>query len=301
MASAEGETGLRSMTGFGSARSVDAAPLRLEVEARSVNHRHLKVSVRVPEGLNSLAPKVEQMVRSTVGRGTVYLTVRQSTKREEAGWQLDRALLVRLHRELTLAADDLGVAPPTLGEIATLPGVVHQDDVLPEAAAMWPEVEGVVGKAIAQLDAMRRQEGEGIAADIVRLTEEMCVAADAIEVRLPLAVQEHGNRLKQRIAQLVADHPDAEGPGLAREIALLADKTDVSEELQRLRSHVKQVRETLDGSRGPVGRKLEFLAQELLRESNTMASKSHDTELVNHVLELKLAVERIREQVANVE
>jgi uncharacterized protein (TIGR00255 family) len=290
------------MTGFG-ASTHESAGLRVEVEVRSVNHRHLKLSPRVPDGCLRLVPKLEELVRARVSRGTVYLTVRQGRAGKESALEVDGQLVRRLYRDLSAIAAEVGAEPPSLGQIAAIPGVVAQV----EAAAGAQELEALVLKtaaeAIDQLEEMRCAEGKGIAADLTEIGAEMLELATTIEARAPAAVAEQAERLSARVAALIADAPQdrLDSGDLAREIALLSDKSDISEELQRLRSHITQVHETLDEATGPIGRKLEFLAQELLREANTMASKSHDTELVGSILSLKLCIERIREQVANLE
>jgi uncharacterized protein (TIGR00255 family) len=289
------------MTGFGSARR-DADGQRLDVEVRAVNHRSLKVGVRVPEGLLSLIPRLEELVRARLARGSVHCVVRHGRDREEGAWQLDRGLLERFHGELTRAAMDLAVDAPSLGEVAALPGVVRQEETELQADAVWPGLEEAAREALDALEVMRRREGEGLHADFTRLADELVRLADAIEARAPEASRAEAERLRGRVRLLLAGAPGSlgEAPELAREVALLTERTDISEEVQRLRSHVGQLRDAL-GSNAPVGRKLEFLAQELLREANTMASKSHDLDLKQHVLDLKLAVDRIKEQAANVE
>jgi uncharacterized protein (TIGR00255 family) len=290
------------MTGFGAAfRERDG--LRLDVETRSVNHKHLKFNPRVPEGLGALVPALEGLVRKRVTRGTVYLVVRQSRTRGAKASHLNKDALESLYRDLLDVATKVGADPPTIGAVALLPGVVELSGATPEAELSGSLLKEAAAEALDQLDAMRVREGEGIGTDLRSISEEMLGLAGTIDDLAPKAVAAHATRLKARVAELLSDVPkgnlDADAH-MAREIALLADKSDISEELQRLRSHIDQLNTTLDGA-GPVGRKLEFLAQELLRESNTMASKLHDTELVQGILELKLCVERIREQAANLE
>jgi uncharacterized protein YicC (UPF0701 family) len=254
--------GLRSMTGFGAAHAALGAA-HVEVEVRAVNGRHLKVVTRVPDALSGLGTQLEELVRARLTRGAIHLTVRLGGSLEEGGPQIDVALLKRFHATLVVAARELGAEPPRLGEIALLPGVVREDLAHDAQTEAWPVLSTVASQALDALDAMRRREGQGITDDL------------------------------RQTGRAILD--------VARETALLADKSDIAEEVQRLRSHVEQLLAALQAEDGPVGRKLEFLAQELLRESNTMASKTHDTSLVQRILAIKLHVERIREQVANVE
>jgi uncharacterized protein (TIGR00255 family) len=208
------------------------------------------------------------------------------------------AALERLMRELTSAAHRLGVDPPSIGQVALLPGVVRDEG--PACEEAWPEVARGLADALDALETMRRREGEGVAADLRRTAESIVAAARQVAAQVPVVVRDQGARLKQRVEQLLAEGALDRGE-LAREVALLADKSDIAEELQRLDSHVEQLLATLQAPAGPIGRKLEFLAQELHREANTMASKTHDTALVQQILAIRLLVERIREQVANVE
>ena len=294
----EAPAGVRSMTGYGSSRA-ESGGYALEAEARSVNHRHLKLHVRLPEQLGPLVPRVEERLRQRLGRGTVNLQVRVVGLPEGAGYRLDTGLLSRFFRELLALAESLGTEAPRLAEVAALPGVVQVEE--PGAGdELWPLVLEAVDGALDALEAMRAREGAGIVADLDGVAGQILAQAQTIEARVPEAVKLTATRLEQRVGQLLGEAqlgPDE----LAREVALLADKSDVAEEVQRLRSHVEQLQGTLRGGTSPVGRKLEFLAQELHRESNTISSKNHDPVIAAATLELKLLVERVREQVANVE
>ena len=294
-----GAAGLSSMTGFGSARAVIDGR-RLEAELRTVNHRHLKIHTRTSEVGAGWAPRLEEVVREGIRRGTVYVQVRVVGNAESSGYQLDQAWLVQLYRELSEVAEREGAEVPRLAEVAQLPGVVREQSSQGDPDALAALAEGVVREALGELRAMRAREGAGIATDLEAHAEQIVGGLERVEARGPEALEELHARLRERVQQLLQDtslKPD----DLAREVALLADKTDVSEEVQRLRSHVEELRRTLREPPWPVGRKLEFLAQEMLREANTMASKSYDTGILQDVLGIKLAVERIREQVANVE
>lgn len=301
MERSEGERapGLRSMTGFGAARSADGL---LEVEVRTVNQRHLKVTVRAPEALSGLVPRLEELVRERLARGSVVVSVRRSDSLAGSAYRLDVALLERLYRELTAAAQRLSAEPPTLGQVALIPGVVRPEEQSEDREALQQALEGALREALGRVDAMRAAEGAGIARMLEEAAGEILRLADAVAARGPDAMREQAERFQTRLQQLLSDRSHTLDAGaLAREVALLSERVDVSEELQRLRSHVAQLLGAVRGAGEPVGRKLEFLAQELHREANTMASKSHDSTLVETVLAIKLRVEQVREQVANVE
>jgi uncharacterized protein (TIGR00255 family) len=289
---------LCSMTGFGVGRSQLSGRHACVVEVRSVNNRHLKASVRVPEGLTSLVPRLEGLVRDQISRGTVYLTLRLTNTGDSAGARLNRELLTYLYGEVSALAQELKAEPPRLDTLCLAEGVVSSDEVIPEADEVWPTVAEAAGAALGELLAMRRTEGAGLGVDLSAIVADMRSCAASIEAAAPAAVAAESARLRERISELAGELEPAE---LAREVALLADRADISEELQRWRSHLEQVETTLAYAKGPVGRKLEFLAQELLREANTMGSKCRDGALVQQALELKLCVERLKEQLANLE
>lgn len=291
---------LASMTGFGAGRAeaeLESGRYTCDVEARSVNGRHLKLSVRVPDELSSLVPKIEALVRAAVSRGTVYLTLRLTDAGGIEG-RLDEDALKTLYRKLQKLGDVTDAAP-RLDVLCLAPGVFRDASGSVDADSLWPSVEEACRQAVKELVAMRATEGAGLASDLRQIAAELRTEADAIEAAAPAAVEALAERLRARIAELLGDAELSPGD-LAREVALLADKADISEELQRLRSHLDQVESALDKG-GPSGRRLEFLAQELGREANTLTNKCRDDALIQRALELKLGVERFKEQVANLE
>ncbi len=285
---------LASMTGFGSGRAeadLESGRYTCDVEARSVNGRHLKVSVRLPDELSSLVPRVEALLREAVSRGTVYLTLRLADQGGIEG-RLDEDALKTLYRKLQKLGDPAD-SNPRLDVLCLAPGVFRDTSGSVDSDALWPTVEKACLLAIKELLAMRATEGRGLATDLRGITTDLRAEASAIEAAAPAAIDALAARLRARVAELSPSD-------LAREVALLADKADISEELQRLRSHIDQVESTLDKG-GPSGRRLEFLAQELGREANTLTNKCRDDALIQRALELKLGVERFKEQVANLE
>jgi uncharacterized protein (TIGR00255 family) len=292
------------MTGFGRATR-ETPDETFEVEVRAVNNRSLKVQPRLSESASALAARVEQHVRERIARGTVYVSVKHRRHGDASPYRLDEELLKKIAEQLSKLQSQLAWAGPkfNLAEVAALPGVMSSDEGFEgDLDAFWERLRAPLDEALDQLLAMRRKEGEGIGRDLDAVAGRILDLAKAVEGRVETAVEDYRTKLRTRIDKLLKGTgvplPEAD---LARELALFADRSDISEELQRLRSHVDQLKAAVKGDGEPVGRKLEFLAQELLREANTMASKSHDTSLVTSVLEIKLEVERVREQVANVE
>lgn len=289
---------MRSMTGFGAARVV-ADGLTLRCELRSVNHRHLVVRVKGPSELGGLDVEVEKRIKARLERGSVSCNLWLERDTETAGAQINEELLLRYSEQLEKLAETLIAGERvTMDRLLSLPGVIGA----PADADYRDQAYGLaldaVAEALTNLEAMRSEEGAAMAADLAKHRADLAVLMEAVDKRMPIVVKEHFDSLKRRVAELTGAAPaDAD---LARELALLADRHDVSEEVSRLNSHVVQLDRML-ASHGPVGRKLDFLIQELLREVNTIGSKCNDAEVAHMVVDMKNVVERLREQVQNVE
>lgn len=293
---------LSSMTGYGRAAAADGG-LTATVQVRTVNHRYLDIYVRMPTSIMALEDAVRQAAQRRLRRGRVEIVVAvEDSERASRTLHLDRAFLSQAKAALEEAAALLGVEPRVeLAHLSLVPGVFR----LEEAEADLERVRGVVLQALeAALDqvvAMRRAEGQALAADIAQRIDTVERIANEVRERAPQVVQELFARLKRRIAELAGDV--ALDPGrLEMEAALLADRSDISEELARIGSHVSQLRALLHGDEGDgVGRKLDFLLQELNREWNTIGSKANDAAIAQWVVEARAELEKIREQVQNIE
>jgi uncharacterized protein (TIGR00255 family) len=299
---------LRSMTGFGAA-SAEAEGVVVRVELRSVNHRHLQVKARLPLDKGHLESDVEARIKQHAERGAVTVSVelQRAGGARRVGIDLDvaRAWQVELKRAaLHLEVED----DVTMAQLLELPGVqasAQVDESSREAEDAL--VLDAVSRASAELVRMRTQEGAALRADLELHARGMAELRVRIAERMPEAVRGLQVSLTERVGKLLAGEvvpkgaraPVAEAD-LAREIALIADKMDVSEELARLGSHLAQLSSFLD-AKEPVGRKLDFLVQEFLREVNTIGSKCSDAAVAHMVVELKTLIERLREQVQNVE
>ncbi len=286
------------MTGFGEASGAFGnASLAIEVQA--VNHRHLKLRIRLPEPLALFEPAAEQLLRRRVPRGSLSLNV-QLRGDSSQRLHLDRKLLSSYVEELRAVQAELGLQGAIGFEtLAALPGALRF--AAPDYSPQQADFLSMLERALEALEQARRSEGEALG---VALRTQL----DAIEQQLallaellPAAVRAYQQRLQQRVADLLEGGAASfEGGGLQREVALIAEKSSLQEEVDRLRSHVERMRAQLD-CKEPVGRSLEFLAQEMLREANTMAAKSIDADIVHRVLAIKLQVDHIREQVSNVQ
>jgi uncharacterized protein (TIGR00255 family) len=294
---------VRSMTGFGRAEARGES-LVVGAEARSVNHRHLDVAVRLPRALAALELDVKRLVTDRLERGRVDLTI-QVTPVETRPLQrvVADAALAReyLDRARQLAAE-LGetAAPLSLEWVLTRPGVVRLEDPEPvEAAAPWALVEEAVARTLDELVARREAEGARLAAEMRSLHAELAAVVQTMAARAPAAVARREERVRERLRALLGAAGVDEGRVLT-EAAVWADKTDIAEELARLGAHLGELGLALDKG-GPLGRTLEFLLQELGREVNTVGSKADDLELSQAALAAKGTLERMREQVQNLE
>ncbi|MEM7680651.1 MAG: YicC/YloC family endoribonuclease [Planctomycetota bacterium] len=300
---------IRSMTGYGEA-SVEASGTQFQAELRSVNHRYFKCSVRAPEELSGLEPELETLLRKRVARGSFALLIRVRGGQDSGVSQVnDDALLAYLdhletiHGRLAARTNDPSVRID-LAQLLALPGVLTPGtdpaELLARGRTAAPQL---VEQAVAALDTMRRAEGQALAGEFERLLERMTESAAVVAERAPQVVIEHRDRLLARVKDLTASAQiDIDHKDLTREAAIFADRSDVTEELHRLDAHVQHFREALGRDNGePVGRTLDFLAQEMLREANTIGSKANDGEIAQRVVELKTAIDRIKEQVQNVE
>lgn len=289
---------MKSMTGFGSGD----APLgagRLVLEARSVNHRYLDVRVRLPQDLSEQALFLEQRAREKLSRGRFDLTVRYDGPGLAPRLDGDRARsvyleLLRLRDELAPGTEVPISAVVAMPELYVAPASFDVSDVHAALAA-------ALDAAIGRLEDMRAREGDALRTEIASRLAVCRKLHASVRERLPETVKAAEARLRSRVSRLCADVGASLDRGrLETEIAMLADRTDVTEELVRLESHFGQV-ETLLAAEEPAGRRLDFLLQEMAREANTVGAKSQDAELGYLVVELKSEIERMREQVQNVE
>lgn len=290
------------MTGYGRAAATDGG-LTATVEVRTVNHRYFDIHVRMPSYLLALEESVRQTVHRRLRRGRVEIWVNvEDSELPSRTLSVDRALLMQAKHALAEAAELLDVNErPALSLLSLFPGVFRTE----EGAVDLERCRGVVLEALeTALDdvvAMRRSEGQALAADIGRRVDAVERLTAAVKERAPAVAQELRDRLRIRVKELAGDVTLDEGR-LEMEVALLADRSDISEELARIDSHIRQLRALLAGGEGEgVGRKVDFLLQELNREWNTIGSKANDAEIAQLVVEARAELEKIREQAQNIE
>jgi len=295
---------IRSMTGFGRA-AFHAAGVQFDLEARSVNHRHLDVRVRLPRPLAALEQAVKERVQGVISRGKVDLVVAfpdsgASLQTVEVDREVARGY-ARAAAELT--AEEGLEGPLAVGALLALPGVVQLVDRELSPDELEAELLEAVDAAVAGLDAMRVREGEALERDLLARLATVTALSQSLEARSEEVQQAARERLRKRAEQLGQEAGILDEARLHQEIVIAADRLDVTEEIVRLRSHVEQFGEILaaGGAGAPVGRRLDFLLQEFGREANTIGSKGSDAPIAHEVVELKTEIERMREQVQNVE
>ncbi|MCA8962228.1 MAG: YicC family protein [Planctomycetes bacterium] len=294
---------LRSMTGFGSAQA-SSARHRVQVEVRSVNHRYLKVIAHLGESLGQLQHRIDEQVRERFGRGSFAVTV----KFEPVGGAeelIDHDRVRALHRELIAVHQELtgtGELPELSvtdllhveGGIRSTAGPVDVDDV-------GEPTEAALLEALDALESMQRREGDHLRSELRGILGALQERLDRIEAALPDLAVENRDRYRARLAEFLAGTGvDVSESDVLREVAILAEKADITEEVGRLRGHFDQYREAIEAG-GRVGRKLDFITQEMFREANTMVAKVNRYDVAREVVEVKADIDRLREQTQNIE
>jgi uncharacterized protein (TIGR00255 family) len=290
------------MTGFGRAEASDGSCV-ITVEARSVNHRHLDIALRLPAGLAGLELEVRRLIQARLERGRIDVIAQLAPIAGVPAQdvRINAALARRYHDEARSLAERLGLDDQGLLRwILERPGVVElREAAAPDPERLWALLARGVGEALDALLTRRAAEGAALTAELRALLAELGGRVTTMAARAPLAAARRGERLRERLRTLLGDIPLDEAR-IVTEVAVWAQKTDVTEEIARLRVHLDEFALALDKG-GPVGRGLDFLLQEMNREVNTLAAKADDLELSQAALAAKGLLEKMREQVQNLE
>ena len=293
---------IRSMTGYGRAE-VAGVRLSLSVECKSLNHRHLEIALRLPRALSALELDARRVIQGAVQRGRVEVSVSLATL--EGAPSADLAINMAQARAYIdmarRAGDELKLGGiPTLQWMLEQPGVISREEQVPLSPEEgWPLLHDGLAKALAELRARRDSEGAALDKELRALLAAMGEHVGVMAARGPAAAERKQQRLRERIQALLGATPLDEGR-LAAEVAMWAEKSDITEELARLRAHVDEFARLLDEG-GAVGRTLDFLIQEMNREVNTVGSKADDLELSQAAIAAKSTLEKLREQAQNIE
>ena len=293
---------LLSMTGFGEARE-PGEHLSVAVEVRSLNNRYLKVSTKCPEAYSLLEPEVERLVRSRIHRGTVQVLLRIERQRHAEDFRLNAVAIESYVNQLKALEGRLGLdAPVSLQQVLLLPGAVLEEPLEGwDPMDDWPAVRRVLEQALDRLHTMRIDEGRAMRDDLLANRKLIAAHLDAVAARAPQVVEAYRDKLHERVRGLLSQLDiELDRHELIKDVSIFAERSDISEEIVRLRSHLDQFQEIIEEEESS-GRKLDFLTQEMFREANTIGSKANDVEISRHGVEIKGAIEKIRELIQNVE
>lgn len=291
---------MRSMTGYGRGEG-DNGALKIVVEVKAVNHRYSEVTIKQPRQFLALEDKMKKVIAEYIERGKVDVFVRTQELADAAKpVQIDQQRALAYHAAMQQLAETLDTgyhADPF--RLLTLPDVILKDDTEPDVKALWPVMEQALRQAMDQHVAMREQEGANIGENLKEKVEGLQKLAAQIAERSPQVLVEYQKKLEARITELL-NGTAVDEERLAQEVAYFAEKSCIDEELVRLQSHFEQYH-NIAAQKGSIGRKLDFLIQEMNRETNTIGSKANDLETGRLVVEMKSELEKVREQVQNIE
>ena len=295
---------LISMTGFGDAFREEAG-LAVHAEVRSINSRFFKLNLRTSDGCGPFESRIETLIRKHIRRGTVNVSLRVQRESSLDDYQVNQVVLEGYYSQIKAICHNLHDAGGVgIESLLLLPGVVEVRSERPSAAdtdAEWLLVESTLSEALEHLTAMRCEEGSAMAADLKSNAVEIGDHLDEIDRRVPEMVATYQSKLTDRLNKLLVKHDiTVDASDVIREVGLFAERTDIAEEIVRLRSHLDQFDNILTTPE-PSGKKLEFLIQEMLREANTIGSKANNTDVARRVVDIKTAIERMREQIQNCE
>ncbi|MCL2216217.1 MAG: YicC family protein [Defluviitaleaceae bacterium] len=302
---------VRSMTGFGRSESF-LHDRRFKVEMKSVNHRFSDFSIKAPRFLNPFEDRIRSRLAQNITRGKVDMWINfESFKHDDMTVHVNEvyadaymSALSKLSTRYRLGEMPLGVALELMAKVPEIIIFDRYESVLSSETArneIWENLSEALDLALAQFNQMREAEGEALVRDMEKHHSRICELIKIIRKRVPFHLEEQSARLHERVNELMSKFGGNPDDGrLLTEVAIQADKSDINEELARLESHLKQFTNTL-GEEHAIGRKMDFLVQEMNREVNTIGSKSTDIELTKSVVELKSLIEKIREQVQNIE
>jgi len=293
---------MKSMTGYGRGEASQDG-FKITVELSSVNRKQSEISVNLPREMEMLEAPIRDVINRYIARGrlTVRVGLHAGASKQSARMHLNVPLAKAYARELSRLSKQLHLpGPVTLDHLARAPGVFQTDEQIAEEEDFWPAVEKALRKALQAMVKMRQREGEHLRQDLAERIRIMRKAAQRIQKNAPGVAERYRKQLLERIKAAGLEIPVGDDDRLLKEVVYFADRSDISEELTRLQSHFQQFDDSYK-SNEPVGRMLDFLAQEMNREANTIGSKANDSLISREVVTLKPELEKFREQVQNVE
>ena len=291
---------VKSMTGFGRCE-ISEGDRKMTVEMKSVNHRYLDVAVKMPKKLNYFESAIRSLLKTYIQRGKVDVFITYEDLSEaNAVLRYNQALAAEYLKYLNQMAEKFHLEQDVkVSALSRYPEVLVMEEVQEDEEELWKLLEKAVKGACEQFVETRIREGENLKRDLLIKLDELLEHVAYVEERSPQIVAEYREKLTEKVKELLAD-TQMEESRIAAEVTIYADKICVDEEIVRLKSHIKHTKETLE-KEDSVGRKLDFIAQEMNREANTILSKANDLEVSNHAIELKTGIEKVREQIQNIE
>ncbi len=291
---------IKSMTGFGRCE-ISEGTKKMTVEMKSVNHRYLDVNMKMPKKLNFFDASIRNLLKNYIQRGKVDLFITyEDTAETNFSLKYNQELAGEYLKYLQQMAETFGLENDIrVSALSRYPEVFSMEEVQVDEEELWKLLEQALKGACEQFVETRIKEGENLKQDLIAKLDEMLVNVEYIAVRSPQIIGEYRAKLEEKVKELLED-ARIEESRLATEVTFFADKICVDEEIVRLRSHIEHTKSTLMEG-GAVGRKLDFIAQEMNREANTILSKANDLQVSNCAIELKTAIEKVREQIQNIE
>ena len=291
---------IKSMTGFGRCEFTDEKR-KFTVELKSVNHRYLDVNIKMPKKLNFFESSIRALLKEYIERGKVdvYITYEDYTE-DNYALKYNSALAAQYLDYLNRMAEEFGLENDiSVSNLSRYPDVLVMEEQDVDEKELWDGLERALRGACEQFVASRIKEGENLKVDLIDKLDHMISYIDFIEKRSPLIMEEYRKRLEDKIKEILGDRQMDDGR-IATEVTIYADKVCVDEETVRLRSHINTTKDTLlEG--GSIGRKLDFIAQEMNREANTILSKANNIQISDTGINLKTSIEKVREQIQNIE
>ena len=290
---------LLSMTGHGHG-SFNNDGLSLSVEIRTVNSRYAKVNVRCGEAYQVLEPQIEELVRKSIRRGTIQVNVKIDRKISANSISVNEEILQQYVSSIQKVTND--GAQVAVEHLLSLPGVIEESSDLKQSMEQdWPHIEETITNALAKLTEMRHAEGASMQVDLLNNCSAIENELNKIEDFAPEVAKQYQSRLLEKLNVMLQESGvEVDSSDVIKEVGIFADKSDISEEMVRLKTHIEQFRKVVDAEESQ-GRKLDFLTQEMFRETNTIGSKANDANIAQRVVEMKTIIERIREMVQNIE
>lgn len=292
---------IKSMTGFGRCE-VAEGQRRFVVEMKGVNHRYLDVNIRMPKKLNFFETAIRSLLKQSVQRGKVDIFITyEDLSESQVSLKYNETLAGEYLKYFQQMQETFGLENDVrVSHLSRCPEVLTMEEQAVDEEELWNELKKALSGAISQFVETRSTEGENLKKDLLEKLDDMLMLTEQIEKRSPQIIAEYHEKLETKVKELLED-TQIEESRIAAEVVMFADKICTDEEIVRLRSHIVHMKETLKSDENGIGRKLDFIAQEMNREANTILSKANDLETSNVGIDLKTEIEKVREQIQNIE